>query len=435
MRDKRTRRGGRRTGPVSVRGAWRTPAPAALTTTGPHAPVPSSPPRAPDGAGSAVRGPSAAVRAALPAALARWLARQDWTLWALGLIALLALIPRLYGLNWDANNHLHPDERAIVFKAICLYFPGTPRPGGCTDPVYTGPGWFFSPYSPLNPHFFAYGTLPQYLLAGVAHLLAWITTLTHGRFVPPDGGAWDDFNHFTLVGRALSALFDAVSVLLAGLLARRLSGRWAGLLAAAFVATTPFEVQVAHFYAVDTLLLCFVLLTLLGCVALAQGPRVRATAPAVAGAEPPPPPLGYGSAARWGLLIGLGCGLAFAVKVSAAPLLVPIGIALLLRWRRRGFEEAALALACALGAALGAYVLTSPYTLIDWPNFIAQVREQTMLSQGQLDYPYVRQFAGTTPFVYQIKQLLRFDRGWALGLLGLAGFLWAATRLWRSLNN
>ncbi|HKS71455.1 MAG TPA: hypothetical protein VJQ45_13610, partial [Ktedonobacterales bacterium] len=132
------------------------------------------------------------------------LRRLDWSFWALIGVALLALVPRLYGLNWDANNHLHPDEREIVFKAICLSLPGTPRPAGC-DPAYTGPGWFFSPNSPLNPHFFAYGTLPQYLLAGVAHLLAWVTGVTHGGFAPRTG-TWDDFDHFTLIGRALSAL-------------------------------------------------------------------------------------------------------------------------------------------------------------------------------------------------------------------------------------
>ena len=178
---------------------------------------------------------------------------------------------------------------------MCLSLPGTPRPAGC-DPAYTGPGWFFSPLSPLNPHFFAYGTLPQYLLAAVAHLLAWLTHVTGGRFAPPDGGTWDDFNHFTLVGRALSALFDAGSVLLAGLIGRRLAGRWAGMLAAAFVAVIPFEVQVSHYYAVDTLLLFFVLLTLYACVRLVQAPALAQTRDAA----------GSGRVWRAGLFTGVG---------------------------------------------------------------------------------------------------------------------------------
>jgi YYY domain-containing protein len=352
------------------------------------------------------------------------LAAQDWTLWALLLVAVVGLGLRLYGIDWDANNHLHPDERQIVFKAMCLTLPGTPRLANC-DPAYTGPGWFFSPSSPLNPHFFAYGTFPQYLLAAVARGLAWLGGLTGGRFAPPDGGTWDDFDHFTLVGRALSALFDIGSIVLAGLLGRRLAGRWAGLLAAALVALTPLEVQLAHFYAVDTLLLFFVLLTLLGCVMLAQMARTEAQADN-------PVPL---RAWRVGLLIGVGLGLALATKVSALPLLVPVGVALLLTWCRWSLQTAVLAGLGIAAAAVIAFVLTSPYALIDWQNFQAQVNEQTALSQGKLDYPYVRQFAGTTPYLYPLRQLLLFDMGVPLALLALAGFIWAITRVWRRLDD
>jgi YYY domain-containing protein len=344
--------------------------------------------------------------------------RQDWTLWVLLLIVLLALLPRIYGINWDANNHLHPDEREIVFTSMCLTLPGTARLASCS-PAYTGPGWFLSPASPLNPHFFAYGSFPLYLLAIVAHGLAWLSQLTHGRFMPPDGGAWDDYNHFTLVGRALSAIFDTGSVLISGLLARHLGGRAAGLLAAAFVATIPFNVQVSHFYAVDTLLLFFILLTLYGCVLLVQ--------------EGPPSRLTWH---RWGVgvLIGAGFGLAVATKVSALPLLVPIGVALLLCWRRYGLDEAVLALFGIGATAVVVFIVTSPYVLIDWSSFTQSVTEQNDLSRGLLDYPYVRQFANTTPFVYEIQQLLLYDMGLPLGLLGMVGFGWAVSRLWRSLN-
>ncbi|HEV7126305.1 MAG TPA: hypothetical protein VGN32_02560, partial [Ktedonobacterales bacterium] len=179
------------------------------------------------------------------------LRRVPWLWVAFAAIVVAALGLRLYGINWDANNHLHPDEREIVFRAMCLSFPNqvASRPPNC-DPAVTGAGWFFSPASPLNPHFFAYGSLPLYLLAAVCHGLAWLTRLTDGRFVPIDGGAWDDFNHFTLVGRFLSALFDTGSVILVGLLGRRLWGPRVGLLAAALVAVIPFEVQVSHYYAV-----------------------------------------------------------------------------------------------------------------------------------------------------------------------------------------
>ena len=345
------------------------------------------------------------------------LRRVDWTVWLLVAIALLSLLPRLYGLNWDNNNHLHPDEREIVFRAMCLSLPGGPRPENC-DPAFTGPGWFFSPNSPLNPHFFAYGSFPLYLLAAVTSFLAWLTNVTGGRFLPTDGGVWNDFNHFTLVGRTISAFFDAGSVLLAGLIARRLAGRWVALLAAAFVAVIPFNIQVAHFYAVDTLLLFFVLLTLHGCVALAQ------SAPA------------HG-APIWliGLVVGASFGLALATKVSALPLLGPIGVALFLLWRRRGLDALFASILAIGAAAVLAFLVVSPYAIIDYANFKRQVDEQTALSQGLLDYPYVRQYADTTPYLYPLRQLLLFNMGLPLGLLGLGGFVWACAQVWRRLES
>ena len=373
--------------------------------------------------------PSASPTRAWPTMVNRvwgWLARRDLTFWALIVVTVVALLLRLYGINWDANNHLHPDEREIVFKAMCLSFPGTPRIGNC-DPAYTGPGWLFSPGSPLNPHFFAYGSFPLYLLAAVCHALAWLTHLTSGHFVPPDGGAWDDFNHFTLVGRALSALFDAGTVFLAGLMTRCLAGRWAGLLAAAFVATIPFDVQVSHFYAVDTLMLFFVMLTLFGCILLVQAAGAPKRAEIAFG--------GQWWAWRLGALIGVALALAVATKVSALPLAAPILIAIALCWRRRGTEAAVLALLGVASTALVAYTLVSPYTFLDWKEFYQQVTEQTMLSQGKLDYPYVRQFADATNYIYPLRQLLLYDMGLPLGLLGLAGFAWAASRLWRTLNS
>lgn len=351
---------------------------------------------------------------------------RDWTPWLTLAIALAALLLRLYGINWDANNHLHPDEREIVFRAMCLNFPGQPRDPSC-DSAYTGAGWFFSIHSPLNPHFFAYGSFPLYLLAAVAHGLAWLTSFTQGAFHPSDGGVFDDYNHFALVGRALSALFDTGSVIVGGLIARRLAGHWAGILAAALIAVIPFNVQVSHFYAVDTPTLFFILLTLWACVTIVQY-ATRLAAESSVGRR-----AARQSWAVWGLgaLAGTAFALAFASKISAAPLLAPILVAAALVWRRKGAEYALLMLAGTGFAAMITFLVTSPYALIDWKNFIAQVSEQTALSQGKLDYPYVRQFAGTVPFVYQIQQMLLYDMGLPLGLLGLGGFAWALSRLWR----
>ena len=110
-------------------------------------------------------------------------------------------------------------------------------------------------------------------------------------------------------------------------------------------------------------------------------------------------------------------------------------MALLLLWRRRGLDALFAGMLSIGAAAVLTFLVTSPYAIIDYTNFRRQVDEQTALSQGKLDYPYVRQFADTAPYLYPLRQLLLFNMGLPLGLLGLGGFVWACAQLWRKLES
>src|SRR6185312_11596150 len=50
---------------------------------------------------------------------------------------------------------------------------------------------------------------------------------------------------------------------------------------------------------------------------------------------------------------------------------------------------------------------------------------------GMIDLPYVRQFAGTTPFLYELQNLVLWGLGLTLGVVSLVGLLWLCWRLWR----
>jgi YYY domain-containing protein len=355
------------------------------------------------------------------------LARR-WRPLALGITAALGLAVRLYGLDWDQmlsryawlahlygtgaaqGTNFHPDERQIMYQVVKLSWP-------------TSWAQFFDQaHSPLNPHFFAYGSFPLYLLASLGNLLS--------RVWP----ALADFAHLTLSGRVLNALFDTASVLLTAWLALLLTSprrvgdsgeaddsagpvrpytarSWSiALLAAACVAFTPFEVQQAHFYTVDTILVFFVLLTLVACVQLIDTPRP----------------------VRWSLIAGLGFGLGLATKTSALPLLLPLLVALGLRfYRRRDIWELAIPLVYTLCTTLLVFVVAMPYALLDFSEFREQVAYQGDLARGLIDLPYVRQFAGTIPVVYEVQNLVVWGMGLWLGLVALAGLLWVCWRLWR----
>ncbi len=318
-----------------------------------------------------------------------------WRPLALWGLVLLGLILRLYGLNWDQGNSFHPDERQILFHVTTLAWPTSFEQ--FRDPVA----------SPLNPHFFAYGSLPLYLLALIGNILV--------HFFPSAGS----LANLTLVGRVLSALFDSGTILLTGLLGLRLVRdetpnqfyAWnVALLAAALVVFTPFELQLSHFYAVDTMLLFFVMLTLFTCVVLVESEKLM----------------------FWSLMAGLSYGLAMATKFSAAPLIIPLFVAIVLRWyRRRDLLSSGIALIFAGLVALLVFFIVQPYALLDMPNFIQQVSEQGDLVRGTLDLPYVRQFAGTIPYVYEIQNMVLWGMGVTLGLTACAGLLWLLWRVWK----
>src|SRR5205085_1590519 len=104
------------------------------------------------------------------------------------------------------------------------------------------------------------GSFPLYLLATIGNILSHISpTLAN-------------FANLTLTGRVLNALFDTGTILLIGWLSLLLTNdrtpgrRYAWFLAlitAALVAFTPLQLQLSHFYTVDTMLLFFITLTIL----------------------------------------------------------------------------------------------------------------------------------------------------------------------------
>lgn len=95
-------------------------------------------------------------------------------------ILFLALILRLYGINWDQGFHLHSDERMLIMVATRIHF-----------------------FDQLNPNFFNYGSLPIYLLRGLSQLVDWLfdTSLSN-------------YQGMLYFGRFLSIFFDLITIFL-----------------------------------------------------------------------------------------------------------------------------------------------------------------------------------------------------------------------------
>jgi len=314
--------------------------------------------------------------------------RKDVLVLALILVVGAAL--RLYGLNWDGGHWLHPDERQIYFVTLGLAWPDSLAQA-------------LSPASPLNPHFFAYGSLPFYLLKIVAALMGSVWPLVR------------DPDNLHLAGRPLAVLFDLGTVCLTYRLGRRLwagqEGRRLALAAAALISVAVLHIQLAHFYTVDPVLTFFVLLTLnLAADVARQGGRARQAA------------------------LGAALGLALATKVSAAPLLLVVVVAIghaghvadRPRPSRRIASARSLALTLAVAGAV--FVASQPYVVIDWPTFVEQTLRESQIAWGRIDVPYTLQYFGTLPYLYTLRQTALWALALPVGLAAWAGLVASLSR-------
>lgn len=358
------------------------------------------------------------------------------------LIVAVAATLRIHGLNWDEGHWLHPDERQIFFVVEDLGWPSSVAEALGVE-------------SPLNPHFFAYGSLPIYLLKLAAFLLA---------FVWPAAANPDNLH---LVARPLAVLFDLGTVFLTyrlagailpsprgpsspaaspGASSTSLSHTEAGaapvpsgsggafegpvihvpaLIAAAFVSLAVIHVQIAHFYTVDTLLTLLAMLTLYLAWEAAREPRPRHL-----------------------VALGIAFGLALATKVTAVLLFPALLLALvtgsaraldgttqhqgwrdlvmgwLARWSLSGLGRFFLVVAIAAIV----FVLAQPYSVIDWHAFLERTIRESAIAWGRRDVPYTRQFAGTWPFLYSIWQMTLWGVGLPVGLVLWAGFFATSVR-------
>ncbi len=382
----------------------------------------------------------------------------------LAVILLVALTLRLVGIDWDGLYHLHPDERYIVWVGTTIEIPDSWETA--LDPELSTINPFRWPPDARSEGIiveqgkvrsFAYGHWPLYLGVMTTHWLDSLGNAGWAEQVPADWTLVRDllnlpgrieYHHLTLVGRALAALFDTLTVLLVFALARRLYGDAAGLLAAALVALAVLHVQNAHFYVTDPFLAAAVTAAVYWMVRRAQGGRIRDT-----------------------IVAGLFAGLAVGAKFSAIMLLFPLVVAVLVRHRPAGraatdrdgrigrlIRRAGPSLLEAVGALLvsvAVFAITNPFALLDQsctarlsggvvpiiglriPSitvgscYLENIGTQNAMVRGSSRIPFTFQYIGTPPYLYFLDQMFRWGLGPAWTLIGLAGLAWGLGRVWQ----
>ena len=340
---------------------------------------------------------------------------------ALALILLLGLCVRVWPVAYDQGMASHPDERSNSYYGISLAWPSNPNHLWAPRQSPLNPFWDVSRQTPRN---FTYGHLPLYLGTVFAALLSQAAPLLEAAggpatWVATARQASDDAQAFRLAGRFVMALLDTATIGLLYLIARRTYTERTALLGALLYALALMPVKDSHFFTFDVASAAFVALAVYGSLTMVQEPdRMRG----------------------W-VLAGLGIGWSVASKFSALPAgalpLVAVGLEI---WARRPFADRRAGLR-ALGAGLGrvaavwaiavlAFALTSPFVLLDWERFRTAVWvEQGAMVRGAADFPFTRQYRGTVPYLYFIRQQLQWGLGYPLGVTALLGVGWGALRV------
>ena len=292
------------------------------------------------------------------------------------LVCVSAFVARLFALGWSLPYVEHGDESAIMATVVRMVR-----------------------NRDLNPHTFIYPSLGYYLFAAAAKAQLW-WGMRHGLYtsaqdLPLQSYLYTSAPGLYLWGRTVVALLGAATVPLLYLLGRRMFDARTGLLAAALLAMAAFHVEHSHYMTTDVPTGLWVVLALLGAW------RVATTGDWS----------GY-------ILGGAGAGLAAGMKYNAGAVALGLVVAHVLYWRVACLRRPFVRLVAAGIVSLGAFLATTPYALLDWTQFVADLRFSAAhySAGGHGDFTGRWQLDDYTHFI--LRDSLRVTGGAAI-LLGL----------------
>lgn len=258
--------------------------------------------------------------------------QKNWSLWFGGLILLVGIGIRLWGINFDLPYIYHPDEPKYITIAQQIF-----------------------KSKDLNPHFFNYPSLffyiqsaayiPYYLagkLLGIFHLRSDI--LSPVTIVM--GATWSGMPSTVLMGRLISVLFGTATIGLTFQTGKQLTGRhFTGLLAALFLAISPTNVVNSRYITPDTYVTFFASAALLTSL------------------------LVYQQGKTWQYILGGLCvGLTISSKYNGGLVLLPLLLAHFFHHGWIGWKQRYLYIAV-LFMGFG-FLFTTPYALLDFHIFL-----------------------------------------------------------------
>jgi len=363
---------------------------------------------------------------------------------------------RVIGLNWDQNQHLHPDERFLTMVENGIAPVGQSQDQLGPPPTVVNQQWrqayanampdcsqwggYFDTYcSPLNPQnrgysFFVYGDLPVIV---VRYIAGWV--------------GQTGYDQVDLVGRQVSAFGDLLTILFLYIMVARLYNRRVALLSAAFSALAVLQIQQSHFFTVDTFANIFIFLAIYFAVEIVvRGSEIgdrESDAPSTPNSRIPHTEsrlafyvLRFVKDPLFLLSLGFGIsyGMATASKLDAVPLAIILPGAFLIRYFEKKDSKdnpdywltTAIYLIGGGVASILSFRIFMPYAFhglgLD-PSWIANIKELIGQSSGDVDVPFALQWARRS-HLFSFDNLTVWGLGLPLGILAWVGFL---VMLWR----
>lgn len=312
------------------------------------------------------------------------------------IIFLGAAFFRFYGVNWDQDQHLHPDERFLTMVTGAISWPNN---------IYE---YLDTNHSPLNPQnrgfgFFVYGTFPVFLTKYAAEILNQA-----------------DYNGITLVGRKLSALFDLGTVILVFLITKKLTTKdkrpttngYLPHLTMFLYATLVTPIQLSHFYAVDTYLVFFLTLSFYFLIKILNSKFLIQNS----------------------LLLGISLGLAASSKISAVLFLPVAGLGIIILFFKKRFSLQILYYSLVIVfISVLTFRFFQPYAfqnpaILNFKinaNFIESLKTLKSFDGPQTSFPPALQWIPTIPYLYPLIHLSIWGVGIPFSVLTLASFYFA----------
>lgn len=277
---------------------------------------------------------------------------------------------RFYNLTWGAPYFFHPDERNIASAISQLSFP-----------------------SQMNPHFFAYGSLPMYIVYFTGVITNLIVSLFH-----PTSIFSVSFEQTIVIGRFLSALLSLGLIPLLFSIGKKLKDTNTGLLAAFLAMTSIGFLQYAHFSTFEMWITFFGTLLFYFCLLFLQKRTKKIT-----------------------IAIGLVFGILLSIKVSSIVLLFPITLLFLFS---HSFKKFIFALSLFCLSALCVFLISNPFVFLTPFEFLSSMQYESAVVLHTLPVFYTQGFVNTVPLVYQFLYVFPFILNPFLLIIFLPSFLY-----------